>query len=209
MRLDYNVSSFVIVGNWNPNIVNETWIKKNLLDYPNQQVNMGFKGGGDPAGTRIHVSNIAAVFNHVVLTVSGDRLELNLDNSDDFKYIETCVQKLCKCQSNTLVSGYGVNFVYIEDRVSNEFTNCFTDDPLSPISLTENHRYVIHLDGITTNIAIELNKTTNKSAIVFNFHFAIKDLPALLQRLAEYPIAALNEKAVQFVLDKYGLRLES
>ena len=209
MRLDYNVSSFVIVGNWNPNIVNETWIRKNLLDHPNEQVDMGFKGAGDTAGTGIHVSNIAAMFRNVTLAVSGDRLVLNLIHSNDFGDIEDCAQRLCRRQSNTLVSAYGVNLTYIEDGISNELINFFTTDPLSQMSFTQNHAYAINLDGITTNITIELNKINNRSGIGFNFHFNIGDLPALIQRIAEYPIVTLNEKAIQFVLEQYGLRLES
>lgn len=204
MRLDYQASSFVIVGGWNPNIVNEAWIKKNLLDHPNEQVNMGVKGMN-----RIGVPNLAATFRHVVLAVEVERLELNLIHSTDFGYIEDCVQRLCNCQPNTLVSGYGVNFVYIENMVSNELINCFTVNPLSQMSFTQSHRYAINLDGIATNITIELNNAENKSAIGFNFHFDVGDLPALIQRMVEYPIITLNEKAIQFVLNQYGLRLES
>lgn len=206
MRLDYKVSSFVIVGNWNPNIVNEAWIKKNLLDHPNEQVNMGFK---NPASPGIRVSTPAAMFRHVLLTVSGDRLELNLLNSTDFGYIEDCVRRICNCQSNTLVSAYGVNLTYIGDGIRNELIKRFTADPLSQKSFTENHSYAIHLDSITTNITIELNKMNNKSGIGFNFHFNISDLSALIQHITDYPIATLNKKAIQFILDQYELRLES
>ena len=31
MRLDYTKSLLVIVGGWNPNIINDVWIRKNLL----------------------------------------------------------------------------------------------------------------------------------------------------------------------------------
>lgn len=209
MRLDYSGSTFVIVGNWNPHILNEAWIRKNLLDSPLEPVNMAFKGGGDIAGSGFHVSNIAAMFRNVALAVSSDRLELNLIHSNDFGDIEDCVQRLCHCQPNTLVSAYGVNLTYIRDGISKELINSFTADPLSEMSFTQNHRYAIHLDGITTNIAIELNKIENKSAIAFNFHFKIDDLSELIPRIDEFPIVTLNEKAVQWVSEQYGLRLES
>lgn len=209
MKLDYGASSFVIIGGWNPNIVNETWIRKNLLDLPNEQVVMGIKGGGVPTGTGIRVSTPAAIFRNVGLAVSGERLELNLIGSNDFRHIEDCVQRLCNCQSNTLVSGYGVNFAYIEGMISNELINFFRVDALSQMPFTQSHSYAINLDGITTNITIDLNNAENKSAIGFNFHFNVDDLSALIQRMAEYPIITLNEKVVQFVLNQYGLRLES
>ena len=209
MKLDYRASSFVIVGGWNPNIVNETWIKKNLLDLTNEQVVMGIKGGGVPTGTGIRVSIPAAIFRNVGLAVAGERLELNLIGSNDFRHIEDCVQRLCSCQSNTLVSGYGVNFAYIEGMISNELINFFRVDALSQTPFTQSHSYAINLDGITTNITIDLNNAENKSAIGFNFHFNVDDLSALIQRMAEYPIVTLNEMAVKFVLDEYGLKLES
>ena len=34
MRLDYRASPFVIIGGWNPNIVNEHWIKKKPVRQP-------------------------------------------------------------------------------------------------------------------------------------------------------------------------------
>ena len=207
MRLDYGASSLVIIGGWNPNIVNDTWIRQNLLDHPSEQVDIGFKGvGGVPAGIP---ATPAAMFRDVGLSVSGERLELNLMHSNDFRHIEDCVQRLCSCQPNTLVSGYGVNLVYIGEMVSNELINSFRVDPLAQISFNQSHRYVINLDGITTNIAIELNTAENRSVIAFNFHFNTGDLSALIQRMAEYPIVTLNEKAVQFFSNQYGLRLES
>lgn len=208
MKLDYTTSSFVIVGGWNPYIVNEAWIRKNLLDSPNEQVDMGMKGEGLLGGTGIRIPTPAAIFRNVGLAVLGERLELNLIHSNDFGHIEDCVHRLCNCQSNTLVSGYGVNFAYVGDMVSNQLINSFTVNTLSKISFNETHRYATNLDGITTNITIELNNPENRSAIGFNFHFSISDLSTLMLRMAEYPIDTLNEKTVQFVLNRYGLRLE-
>ncbi len=208
MRLDYTTSSFVIIGGWNPNIVNEAWIRKNLLDSPNEQVDMGMKGEGVLRGTGVRIPTPAAMFRNVGIAVLGERLELNLIRSNDFTHIEDCVQRLCSCQSNTLVSGYGVNFAYVGDMVSNQLISAFTVNTLSEISFNETHRYATNLDGITTNITIELDNPENISAIGFNFHFSISDLSALIRSMAEYPIDTLNEKAVQFVLNRYGLRLE-
>ena len=209
MKLDYRASSFVIVGGWNPNIVNEAWIKKNLLDHFNEQVVIGIKESGVYTATGKPLSTPAAIFRNVLFSISGERLELNLMDSNDFRHIEDCVQRLCNCQSNTLVSGYGVNFVYIKDMISNELINFFRIDALSQMPFAQTHSYAINLDGITTNITIDLNNAENKSSIRFNFHFNISDISALIQRMDEYPIITLNEKAVQFVLNQYGLRLES
>ena len=160
-----------------------------------------------PAG--IQVSTPVAMFRNVGLSVSGNRLELNLMHSNDFRHIEDCVQRLCNCQPRTLVSGYGVNFVYVGDMLSNELINFFRVDPLSQISFNQSHRYATNLEGIVTNINIDLNNPENRSVISFNFHFNVNDLSTLIKRMSEYPIVSLNQKAVQFFLSQYQLELES
>ena len=160
---------------------------------------MGTKGGGFfPADNLISIP--AAMFRNVRLAVIGERLELNLIDSNDFGHIEDCVQRLCNCQPNTLVSGYGVNLIYTAAVVSNELINSFSADPLSQTSLNQSHRFITNLDRITTNIAIELNKAENKSAIAFNFHFNAGNLSALIQSMAEYPIVTLNQKGCSIFL---------
>lgn len=208
MRLDYTKSLLVIVGGWNPNIINDVWIRKNLLDHPNQQPNVGVSGGISPNG--IYTTTVDAVFNNVRLTILGERLELNLVNSNNFTHIENCVRKLCNSQPNTLVSGYGVNFTYITEPISNDLMNIFSHDTLSEHALLQTHAYNgVNLDGIVTNMSIEINKANNKSGISFNFHFNIDALATLIQHMAEYPINSLKEKAVEFASSQYGLRLEN
>ena len=207
MRLDYKTSSLVILGGWNPNIVNDQWIKKNLLDRPNEQLNIGVSGNVSPTG--IYIPIIDAVFSNVRLTVSGERLELNLINSNDFTHIEDCVRKLCNCQPNTLVSGYGVNFNYVDNRVDNNLRSIFEQSNITQEIITENHAYRINLDGIITTINIDINNRGNQSGLRFNFHFDIDTLSTLIQRMTEYPIVSLNEKAVEFALSQHGLILEN
>ena len=207
MKLDYGASSFVIIGGWNPNIVNDTWIRQNLLDNPSEQVNVGLKGtAGFPAGN-LAAAIPAAIFKNVGLAVSGERLELSLIHSNDFTDIVNCVRKLYACQSNTLISGYGINLVYIGNMVSNKLIDFFKSDPLSQ-AFNQSHRYALTLNEINTNIAIELNRTGDRSAIAFNFHFSITDFSMLIQRMEEYPIDVLNSMAVEFISSQYGIVLE-
>lgn len=207
MRLEYRASPFVIIGGWNPNIVNEHWIKKNLLDNPNEQVNIGIRGGLFPTGIPISITE--ATFSNVRLAVLGERLELNLIQGNDFTHIENCVRKLCNCQPNTLVSGYGVNFVYVDNRVHNNLRDILGQGNITQEIITENHAYRINLGGIITTINIDINNSGNQSGLRFNFHFKIDALSTLIQDMTEYSIDSLNEKAVEFALNEYGLRLEN
>lgn len=207
MRLDYRASPFVIIGGWNPNIVNEMWIRKNLLDHPNEQLNIGVGGGFSATGIPISITE--AMFRNVRFAVLGDRLELNLIHGNDFTHIEDCVRKLCDRLSNTLITGYGVNFTYVADTISSSFNNVFTADALSQMSHTQSHTYNLDLHGITTSISIDMDNAHNKSAIRFNFHFNLDDLSVVVQRMTEYPIDLLREKAIEFASNECGLRLES
>lgn len=208
MRLNYETSSLVILGGWNPNIVNDVWIRKNLLEHDSEQVSIGLKGTGSIAiGNPAAIP--AAIFRNIGFAVAGERLELSLIHSNDFGHIEDCVYRLHKTQSSTLVSGYGVNLVYIQHMVNNDLINLLGANPLSQESFNQSHAFVVNLDNIRTNISVEINKADNKSAIAFNFHFDVGDFDTLIQCMTEYPITTLNQKAIHFMLSYCGLRLES
>ena len=211
MRLDYTASSLIILGGWNPHIVNDVWIRKNLLDNPNEQPDIGLNSGVSLTG--IPIPMMDAMFSNVRLAVIGDRLQLNLRNSEDFTHIENCVRKLCDKLPNTLVTGYGVNLHYADQTVSNGLMKIFSHDTLSENSFTQSHTYNVNLDGITTNISIDINRAENKSSIRFNFHFN-KDVnlypfSTIIQRMSERPISLLKKKAVEFAENQYELRLEN
>lgn len=200
MRLNYETSSLVLLGGWNPNMINDVWIRRNLLEHGSDQVTVGLKGS--PVVP-------AAIFSNIGFAIVGERLELSLIHSNDFGHIENCVYRLYKAQSSTLVSGYGVNLAYIQDMVNNDLINLLGANPLSQESFNETHAFVVNLDNIRTNISVEINKADSKSAITFNFHFDVGDFDTLVQRMTEYPISDLNQRAVDFMLSCCGLRLES
>ncbi len=203
MRLDYTTSSFIILGGWNPNIVNEQWIRKNLLDRQDEQLEIGINIG-------VHGPIIEAVFRNVRLTIIGQRLELNLRHSNNFTRIEDCVRKLCECQSDTQVTGYGVNFDYVDNsKIHNNLRSIFAQSNITQQVLNESHAYSIFLDGIITNINIDIKTLENKSGLKFNFHFNIDSVSTLIQRMTEHPIKSLNNKALEFASNQYGLRLEN
>lgn len=205
MRLDYKASSLVIIGGWNPNILNEDWIRKNLLDHPNEQVNIGVRGNFFPTG--IPVSVPEAMFRNVRLAVLGERLELNLIDGNDFVYIEDCARKLCDRLPNTLVTSYGVNFSYVADMINSSFTNIFRADVLSQMARVVSHAYNINFDGIITNVNIDINNEENKSGIRFNFHFNIDDLSKLIPNINQYPMELLKRQSIEFIQSNYGIRI--
>ena len=203
MQLDYRASPFVIIGGWNPNIVNEMWIRKNLLDNSNEQLNIGIGGGFTPTGISMAVTE--AVFRDIRFAVLGERLELNLINGNDFTNLKHCIQKICDCLPTTLITGYGVNFTYVAHTINENFTHIFLADPLSHIALNAIHTYQFILNGITTNVNIDINKHREKSGIRFNFHFPINDLSELIPNIRQHSIELLRSQSIQFIQDHYGI----
>lgn len=205
MRLDYRASPFVIIGGWNPNIVNELWIRKNLLDNSNEPLNMGFGGGFSPTGMPLTITE--AMFRNIRFAILGERLELNLTNGNDFGNIKNCIEKICDCLPTTLVTGYGVNFTYVADTINQNFTNIFLADILSQSALNAIHTYQVNLNRIITNINIDINKQQEKSGFRFNFHFPISDLSELIPSIIQYPIESLKEQSIEFIQINYGIRV--
>lgn len=209
MRLDYRTSSLVVVGGWNPNILNEEWIRRNLLDHHNEQLNMSVSGNITPS-TVIYMSLTEAVFRNVKLTIAADRLELTLVNTNNYAYIEDCIRRLCNCQPNTLIVGYGVNFSYLDSNVvPDNLRGIFGQSRITQRSRTENHACQIDLGGLITNINVDIDNLDNRSGLRFNFHFNVNDLSALISHISKYPLNSLKEKAVEFAFREFGLRLEN
>ena len=203
MRLDYTASPFIIIGGWNPNIVNETWIRKNLLDNSNEPLNTSFSAGLSPTGMPLTITE--AMFRNIRFAVLGERLELNLTNGNDFTNVKHCIEKICNCLPTTLVTGYGVNFTYVANTINENFTHIFQADPLSHIALNAIHTYQFVLNGITTNINVDINKHREKSGIRFNFHFPINDLSELMPNINQYHIESLRSQSKQFIQDRYEI----
>ena len=203
MRLDYTASPFVIIGGWNPNIVNEVWIRKNLLDNSNEQLNIGIGGGFSPTGIPMAITE--AMFRNIRFAVLGERLELNLMAGNDFTNIKHCIDKICTCLPTTLVTGYGVNFTYVADNINQNFISTFLADTLSQSALDAIHTYRIILNGITTNINIDISNQQGKSAVRFNFHFPIDDLSKLIRSVIQYPIESLRSQSIEFIQNNYGI----
>ena len=207
MRLDYRRSSLVILGGWNPHIMNEIWIRKNLLNNSNEQLKFNVDANRIPS-IGVNISLTEAIFNNVKLTIAGDRLEIRLANSKDFTHITNCVQKLCESQASTVITGYGVNFNYRDNQISDELRSIFGQSNIMLPMLTENHACQINLDRIITNINVDINNQSKQSALRFNFHFNINDMSRLILNLLEYSMDFLKEKAAKFILNECGLRLE-
>lgn len=214
MKLDYKSSSLTIVGGWNPNIINPYWIGKYLLDPvdlndPNKvniNIDVQMDTTSSPRRSALMVS-----FKEIKITFTDNRLDLSLIEGYDFALLENYTLKICNCLPSTPVMSYGVNFVFIDEKISKDLANIINivqlknfDTPL----IFEQYGFGLNLDGISTNINIEINNKNNISNIKFNFHFDIDDLSKFVSGIHENPMHILKEKTIKIMSEVYGLKLE-
>ena len=214
MKIDYYASSLAIVGGWNPNIINPYWIRKNLLDQsdlndPNQEkVNIDIQM--DTASS-IRRSTLTASFREIKITFTDNRLDFSLSEGSNFTLLEKYALKTCNRLPNTPVTAYGMNFAFTDEKISENLINIVNvaqsknfDTPLT----FEQYNFGLDLDGINTNISIDIRNKNGRSGFRFNFHFDIDDLSKFKSGISENSIHTLREKAVKIISDVYGLRLE-
>ena len=214
MKLDYRSSSLVIVGGWNPNIINPYWIRKYLLDQtdlndPNQEeVNIDIQMD---ITSSIRRSMMAASFREIKIAFKDNRLDLGLSKGSDFTLLEKYALKICNRLPNTPVTAYGVNLVFTDKKISEDLVNIInvvqSKDFDTPLTF-EQYNFGLKLDGISTNISIDISNKDGRSGFRFNFHFDIDDLSKFKSGISENSIHMLKEKAVKIISDVYKLRLE-
>ena len=216
MKLDYYSSSLVIVGGWNPNIINPHWIGNHLLgpmnpNDPNQEnINIDIDIRMTTTSS-LRYAPIAMSFNDVKITFTDDKLNFSLTKGDNFSLLEEFALKICNCLPHTPVTAYDVNFVFTDEKISEDLVNIIDIVPSKNFDIPlifEKYGFGLNLDGIRTNINIEVDNNNNRSNLKFNFHFDIDDLSKFVSGIHEKPMHILKEKAIKIMSEVYGLRLE-
>ena len=214
MKLDYYESPLIILGGWNPNIINARWID-NYLVKPMisngksiKQVDIEVKADQMHS---IRDAPITISFGEVRIIFTGNKLEFRLIDNKNFNLLEEYALRICDCLPNTPVIGYGVNFGFTDEKIS-EITantiNAIQSKNFNRPLILEQYNFALRLDDIRTNIGIDINHEDNKSGFRFNFHFDIDSLSKFKLGISEHPIRELKEKTVKILSDVYGLRLE-
>jgi len=221
MKLDYQSSSLVILGGWNPNIFSPFWIEKrfrdtNFLDAldPNNpekgKLNFDIQLGETYS---IKHAPMTVRFNGVKIDFTDGRLVFKLSEGDNFNILEEFALKLCSHLPDTPVMSYGVNFEFVEGentqvikdimQLNGMTTRKYFSSPLK----YERYGFGVDIDNINTNISIETDNA-NKFFFKFNFHFNINDLSQFISGISKNPITMLLEKAVIIISEAYKLNVE-
>lgn len=213
MKLDESSSGLVIVGGWNGHIFNPNWIKRYLFPAENEELTVDiqaqFPQGFNPQFVSPRISS-----KDVRIVLQGNKLHfIPVKNEDkNLDLIQDLALQLADYLPHTPVSGYGVNFLFIEDHVSEDLINFIRPKDLEKIgqygaSLTNEEytrRLILNDQIFNFTIGVDGDKVT----FYFNFHSDIGDLNGFKGGISAISILELKQKAAQFITEIYGLELE-
>jgi len=211
MRLNYSESSLVIIGGWNPSLMNPVWIDNYLIErthVDNQSININIDVNNTLS---IKDASLSVSFEGIRIILIGNRLEFRLETGNDFALLEKYAKKMCRLLPNTFVSGYGANFHFYEDKINSALANIIDteifDNLKSPLT-SHQCTLVFNLDDMIMSISQNINTAENTSGVGFNFHFNIGGLSEFESRLSMYSLSSLKERAIQILSDVYELEIE-
>ncbi|MCE2401820.1 hypothetical protein J4G08_13155 [Candidatus Poribacteria bacterium] len=211
MKLNYSESSLVIIGSWNPSIVNPPWIGTHLIeatDFDNQSIKMDLVGNNTLS---IRDASISASFDGIKIILIGNRLEFRLEMGDDFNLLEKYALKTFRLLPNTFVTGYGINFHFYDERINETILNTIDTKIFSDLNMqliTQQSNLGFNLDDMVMNISTNIDKQNNASGVGFNFHFNIDRLSIFESLLSQHSMFNLKERAINVLSDVYGLKVE-
>ena len=209
MKLSKPSNTLVIVGGWNRHIFTQDWIKRYLFPEEEFTIDMLVSQNFNAQfiSPRILSKEVEILFQE-------NRLNFNSveNNNENFDRIQELALQLADYLPHTPVTGYGVNFLFTENEVSDDLVNLIRPKDSEKIeqfggSLTsEQYNRHLMLNGRTLNTIIRLEG--GSVDFDFNFHFNIRDLVAFKAGISETSILELKQEAAQFITEIYNLELE-
>lgn len=211
MKLDKPSNALVIVGGWNSYIFTPDWIKRYI--FPGEQekftVDMIVSRGFNAQSISPRILS-----KEVEILLQENRLNFNPveNNNENLDRIQEIALQLADYLPHTPVTGYGVNFLFTENEVSDDLINLIRPRDLEKIeqfggSLTgEQYNRNLTLNGRTLNTIVRLEGESVDFDL--NFHFNIRNLVEFKAGISETPILELKQEAIQFITEIYSLELE-
>ena len=204
MKLNYSESSLVIVGGWNPNVMNPLWIEQYLRE-PSPF------GNQNKVNLNIHKDGTSVSIDGISISLAGNRLQFCLDIGNDLDLIEKYALKICKVLPNTLVNGYGANFHFYDNNLNPSIENVINTEILGDLNSQLSSKQctlTFNLNDMAMTITYTISNSDNISGIAFNFHFNIGRLSEVESSLSKHSLTSLKDRATQILSDVYGLEVE-
>ncbi|MBX3176580.1 MAG: hypothetical protein KF886_04410 [Candidatus Hydrogenedentes bacterium] len=204
--------SIVITGQWNPHIFSAEWVAKNLIekDESDIKIQVGFSRGF-PVRLRM-------ITERFTLVPAQDRIVFHpaAGNEEDLKILEDVALKTLETLPHTPVTGYGVNFHFLDDSSGGFDHSLFNADDYEKYSkfdcetLDRKIFRKIKIDDQTIlNLTLALIEDV-KVDIDMNFHRSISanDRPDELKEKLSGSIISRYEKGLELLKKVYNFELD-
>lgn len=213
MKLNYQESSIVLVGGWNPSMLNPLWIEEFIVNPMNSEgyeiriADFNFSFNNNAFSFR-HAP-ISVSFGEFKIVFSDTRLMFQLEKGKDFSTLEKCVLNLCDCLSFTPVSAVKINFVSISEE--NEDLDIVSEvvglNKSNLHTTLEKYSFVAKIQNIDTTIDLNINTTENRFEFRGNFNFNVQNSNEIKQTISENPMNNLKEVIVDFLATTYNVKI--
>ena len=213
MKLNYQESSVILIGGWNPSMLDASWLEEFIVKPMNNEgynikkanLQVLFENSFSIRDAPVLVS-----FGEFKILFSGIRLIFQLEEGKDFSILEKRILSLCDYLSFTPVSAFGVNFIFrSEENEDLDIVSRIADLNKSKFhSIVERYSFSINLNNIDTTIDLNIDKTENKFEFKINFNFNVRNSTEIKQRMAENPMNNLKKSIVDFLFTEYKVRIE-
>lgn len=213
MKFNKPFNALVIVGGWNRHIFTLDWIKRYLLPEEKEELRV------EPQSPLLQGFNAQFIpprisSKEVRILLQGNRLLFSPVKNEDknLDRIQELALQLTDYLPHTPVSGYGINFLFIEDHINEHVKALIRPSDSGEIervsTLLTGEEYTRHLvlNERTLNFTIGLKG--EEVSFNFNFHFDIGDLVEFKAKISENPILELKQEAVEFLTEIYSLELK-
>ena len=212
MKLDHTASALVILGGWNAHIINPDWIRRYLFDGNNEKLKVDILAelpySFNPQFAAQRISS-----KEIKIQLQGNKLSISpIGNKDkNFKRIEEIALLLADYLPHTPVSGFGVNFVFTDNNMSEDLNNIIRQKDLGKIEkfgaslISQQYTRSFELDSRTLNLTIEIKG--KRVTFKLNFHSDIHDLVQFKTEISEVSVLKLKQKAAEFISEIYSLEL--
>lgn len=212
MKLNYQESSIVLVGGWNPSMINPLWFEEFIVNPMNSEgyeiqiadLNFSFNNAFS-----FRHAPISASFGEFKIVFSDTRLMFQLEKGKDFSTLEKCILNLCDCLSFTPVSAVKINFVSISEE--NEDLDIVSEvvglNKSNLHTTLEKYSFVAKIQNIDTTIDLNINTTENRFEFRGNFNFNVQNSNEIKQTISENPMNNLKEVIEDFLATTYNVKI--
>ncbi|WP_292759306.1 hypothetical protein [Methylophaga sp. UBA2689] len=204
-----NEYSIVVLGAWNPSIFSPEWIKKFLVNIEEgEEIEIAFPLDDATAPRKISFKEIS---------IFPGRKKMDLipivPSKDNLEFCQSILVTLFNILPHTPVSGFGINFGFLESNLSTELTNLF--ELSDENSLIDN--YVPKGTSISRNIVKEgqnyiinltLSEANGNVSIKINFHFNIASTEECREILETGAVENCFNETLELLETVYGITIE-